>query len=219
MALSFNQQKGSAQKSEMNLYKYVDGDQKFRIVGDILPRYLYWVKNASGNQVPFECLHFDRDAEAFNKLEKDWVQEFYPDLKCSWAYATQCIVEGDNGPELKVLPLKKKLWEAIITNAEDLGDPTDPDDGWDIMFKRVKTGPHAYNVEYQLQVAKCMKEGKRALTVEERELLEDLKSMEEVIPRETADAQRERLEKMQERPKSSTSQDDEAELESEFDID
>ena len=27
--------------------------------------------------------------------------------------------------------------------------------GWDVHFKRVKTGPMAYNVEYQLQALKC----------------------------------------------------------------
>jgi len=44
---------------------------------------------------------------------------------------------------------------ANLTAAEDLGDPTDPETGWDVMFKRVKTGPLPYNVEYQLQVLKC----------------------------------------------------------------
>ena len=84
-----------------------------------------------------ECLSFDRNSERFNNQEKDWVREYYPDLKCGWSYATQCI---DNG-EVKVVNLKKKLWEQIITAAEDLGDPTDPETGWDICFKRVKTGP------------------------------------------------------------------------------
>ena len=67
-----------------------------------------------------ECLSFDRNTEKFNNLEKDWVREYYPDLKCGWSYATQCI---DNG-KVKVVNLKKKLWEQIITAAEDLGDPT-----------------------------------------------------------------------------------------------
>ena len=70
-----------------------------------------------------ECLSFDRNKEAFNNKEKDWVREYYPDLKCGWSYATQCI---DNG-QVKVVNLKKKLWEQIITAAEDLGDPTDPE--------------------------------------------------------------------------------------------
>jgi len=218
MALSFNQQNGSAKKNDLNLYKYVDGDNSFRIVGDILPRYNYWVTAPDKKQLPFECLAFDRDSEAFLRKEKDWVREFFPDLKCSWAYATQCLVEGDEGPELKVLPLKKKLWEQIITAAEDLGDPTDPDTGWDISFKRVKTGPKAYNVEYQLQVAKIVKAGSRPLTEEERELIKDLKSTEAIFPRDTPDQQRQKLEAMMQGGPKSTSSEDEAELDKEFDI-
>ena len=56
--------------------------------------------------------------------------------------------------------------EQILVAAEDLGDPTDPEAGWDVHFKRVKTGPLAYNVEYQLQALKCKP---RALDVEEKE--------------------------------------------------
>ena len=147
MAIAFNQQKGSAQKSSISSFQYKDGDNKMRIVGDILARYVYWINGENGKNIPMECLSFDRNTERFNNMEKDWVREYYPDLKCGWSYATQCI---DNG-EVKVVNLKKKLWEQIITAAEDLGDPTDPETGWDICFKRVKTGPLPYNVEYQLQ--------------------------------------------------------------------
>ena len=37
MAIKFNQVKGEAQKSKINQYTYVEGDNKFRLVGDILP--------------------------------------------------------------------------------------------------------------------------------------------------------------------------------------
>ena len=89
--------------------------------------------------------------------------------------------------------LKKKLWEQIITAAEDLGDPTDPTTGWDVKFKRVKTGPLPYNVEYQLQVLKCKH---RELDETEKELVSDLKSMDEVMPRPTPDAQKELLDRI-----------------------
>ena len=151
MAISFNKQKGSAIKTSISTFQYKDGDNSFRVVGDILARYVYWVKGENDKNIPLECLSFDRNAEAFNNKEKDWVRDYYPDLKCGWSYATQCI---DNG-EVKVVNLKKKLWEQIISAAEDLGDPTDPETGWEIKFKRVKTGPLPYNVEYQLQPLKC----------------------------------------------------------------
>ena len=169
----------------------VDGNQSFRLVGDILARYVYWIEGENKKNIPFECLAFDRDVEAFNNKEKDWIKEFYPDLKCGWSYATQVIDPKDG--TLKVVNLKKKLWEQIIVAAEDLGDPTDLETGWDVMFKRVKTGPLAYNVEYQLMPLKCKP---RALTAEERDAIKELRSMDDVMPRPTADAQKELLDRI-----------------------
>ena len=189
MAISFNKQKGSAQKSSISSYQYRDGENQFRLVGDILARYVYWIKGENDKDIPLECLSFDRNAEAFNNREKDWVREFYPDLKCGWSYATQCITNG----EVKVVNLKKKLWEQINTAAEELGDPTDPETGWDIKFKRVKTGPLHYNVEYQVQALKCKN---RALNSEEMDLISTLKSMDDVMPRPTPDAQKELLDRL-----------------------
>ncbi len=209
MAISFNKQIGSAKKSSNNSYKYVDGDNKVRIVGDILARYVYWIKGENDKNLPLECLSFDRDQEAFTNKEKDWVREFYPDLKCGWSYATQCIDPKDG--QVKVLNLKKKLWEQVITAAEDLGDPTDVETGWDICFKRVKTGPLAYNVEYQLQALKCKP---RALNAEELEAIKDLQSMDLVMARPTPDAQKELIDRVR---KGSEDNVDES-LEDEFNV-
>lgn len=208
MALTFNKSKGGAQKSTINSYSYRDGDNSVRLVGDILARYVYWIEGENGKNIPFECLSFDRNAERFNNKEKDWVREYYPDLKCGWSYAMQCI----DGNEVKLINLKKKLWEQILTAAEDLGDPTNPDTGWDIKFKRVKTGPLAYNVEYQLQVLKCKP---RPLTDSERALIADLKSMDDVMPRPTPDAQKELLDRLK---NGSSEEEMDEELEKEFNI-
>ena len=207
MAISFNQQKGSAQKTSISTFQYKDGDNSFRLVGDILARYVYWVKGENDKNIPLECLSFDRNAEAFNNKEKDWVREYYPDLKCGWSFATQCI---DNG-EVKVVNLKKKLWEQIITAAEDLGDPTDTETGWEIKFKRVKTGPLPYNVEYQLQPLKCKPS---ALSASDAALAADVKSMDDVMPRPTPDAQKELLDRIRQ---ESVSEIDET-LEEEFNV-
>jgi len=207
MAIAFNQQKGSAQKSSIDTFQYVDGDNKMRIVGDILARYVYWIKGENDKNLPLECLSFDRNSERFNNVEKDWVREYYPDLKCGWSYATQCI----EGGKVKVVNLKKKLWEQIITAAEDLGDPTDPETGWDICFKRVKTGPLPYNVEYQLQALKCKP---RALTEDELALVGELKSMDDVMPRPTPDAQKELLDRV----RGAANEADDELLEEEFNV-
>ena len=209
MAISFNQQKGAAQKSSIDTFSFRDGDNKMRLVGDVLARYVYWIEGENGKNIPLECLSFDRNAERFTNIEKDWVREYYPDLKCGWSYAMQCIDPADG--KVKVVNLKKKLWEQIITAAEDLGDPTDVDTGWDVCFKRVKTGPLPYNVEYQLQVLKCKP---RALDATELTAIEGLKSMDEVMTRPTPDAQKELLDRLR---GPSQEQMDES-LEAEFDI-
>ena len=207
MAISFNKQKGSAIKTSISTFQYKDGDNSFRVVGDILARYVYWVKGENDKNIPLECLSFDRNAEAFNNKEKDWVRDYYPDLKCGWSYATQCI---DNG-EVKVVNLKKKLWEQIISAAEDLGDPTDPETGWEIKFKRVKTGPLPYNVEYQLQPLKCKPS---ALSASDAALAAEVKSMDEVMSRPTPDAQKELLDRVRQ---ANTTEVDET-LEAEFNV-
>ena len=53
----------------------------------------------------------------------------------------------------------------------------------------------AYNVEYQLQALKCKP---RALSEDELELINELKSMDEVLPRPTPDAQKELLDRIRE---------------------
>jgi hypothetical protein len=191
MAISFANVKGSAVKNKVDQYVYKDGDNRIRIVGDILARYVYWVKGENKKDIPFECLAFNRSTESFDNAEKDWVKIERPELKCSWAYAVQCIDPSDG--KLKVLNLKKKLWEAVMLAAEDLGDPTDHDTGWDIVFRKAKTGPLPINVEYQLQVLKCKP---RALTDAERQAVVDIKSMDDVLPRPTSDAQKELLNKL-----------------------
>jgi hypothetical protein len=164
MALSFSKTNGTAIKNSHESYTYKENENVVRMVGGILPRYVYWVKGTNDKQIPVECLSFDRELEKFNNLEVDHVPEFHPELKCSWSYSVNCIDPADG--KVKVLNLKKKLFAQICSAAEDMGlDPTDPDNGFDIVFKRVKTGPLAYNVEYTLSQLKLKK---RALTEDER---------------------------------------------------
>jgi len=191
MAISFKNTKGKAQKSAVESYAYKDGENRVRIFGDILPRYVYWVKGTNNKDIPIECLAFSREKEKFDNMETDHVPQFYPELKCSWSYAVKCIDPSDG--RAKVLNLKKKLFEQILNAAEDLGDPTDPDTGWDIVFKRTKTGPLTFNVGYDLMVLKCKP---RALSDEERAVIAAAKSIDEEYPRQTAEDQLKLLEKL-----------------------
>jgi hypothetical protein len=191
MALKFGDTKGKAAKRSVDGYKYTDGDNKVRLVGGVLARYVYWLKGTNNKDIPVECLAFSREKEKFDNLEVDHVPTYFPDKKCSWSYAIQCIDPTDG--KVKPLNFKKKLFEQILTTAEDLGDPTDLDTGWDIVFKKVKTGPLPYNVEYTLAVLKCKP---RALSEAEREAVAAAQEIDALYPRPTADEVKALLEKM-----------------------
>jgi len=200
MALSFKQTKGKATSNKVESYEYKDGENTVRLIGGVLPRYIYWLKGTNNKDIPVECLAFSREKEKFDNLEKDHVADYYPDLRCSWSYSINCIDPKDG--KVKALNLKKKLFEQIVTAAEDLGDPTDYDTGWDVVFKRVKTGPLPFNVEYTLQVLRCKR---RALNTEERELADTAQSIDEKFPRPTADEVKALLEKIAEQSDEDTS--------------
>jgi hypothetical protein len=160
MALAFTATKGKAVKNSHESYVYKDGENTVRLVGGILPRYVYWLKGSNNKDIPVECLAFDREKEKFTNAEVDHVPAYFPDKKCSWSYSVNALVDG----KVVVLNLKKKLFEQICSAAEDLGDPTDYTTGWDVVFKRSKTGPLPFNVEYTLSVLRCKR---RALSKEE----------------------------------------------------
>lgn len=181
MAISFKNTKGKAQSNKVEAYEYKDGENTVRLVGGVLPRYIYWIKGTNNKDIPVECLAFSRDKEKFDNLEFDHVPEFYPDLKCSWSYTVNCIDPKDG--KVKALNLKKKLFEQIVSTAADLElDPTDYDQGFDIVFNRTKTGPLAFNISYDLKPLKCKK---RALTEAEREVAMAAKNIDEKYPRPT----------------------------------
>jgi hypothetical protein len=190
--IGFGSVKGSAKKEKADQYKYEDGDNSVRLFGNILPRYVYWIKGTNNKNLPFECLEFNRESETFDKAEKDYVKDYFPDLKCSWSYSMMAL-DKNNKPV--VFNFKKKLFDQIMANIDDLGDPTDPDNGWLLKFTKKKTGPLPINVEYTLQVMKCAN-SKGPLSAEESEAIANSKTIEELIPRPTPEAQKELLEKI-----------------------
>ena len=192
MALAFTSTKGKAGSNKVDAFEYKDGENVVRLFGGVLPRYVYWLKGTNGKDIPVECLAFDREKEKFNNLEHDHVPEYFPDKKCSWAYSINCIDVKNN--KVVALNLKKKLFEQIISLAGDLeADPTDPDEGWDVVFKRQKTGALPFNVEYTLSQIKSKK---RKLSAEEREMIAQAKDIDSKFPRPTADEVKANLDKI-----------------------
>lgn len=173
--VKFNDLQGKATKAGPDRFKPVEGLNKIRIIGNVVPSYKYWLVSKDNMSVPMECLSFDREAECFNNKTRDVVREYFPEKKCSWAYQSYVIDRADN--KIKLFDHKKKLFADILDVAKKkFGDPTDPEKGWDIVFTKKKTGPKAFNVEYKLEV----------FDIEPSPLSEeDLKQIEEVDPIET----------------------------------
>lgn len=181
MALDLNKAKGKAQKGAAT-YEYKNGENRIRLVGGVLPKYVYWVKSHNGKDIPIECLGFDRDKERFTNKEEDLVPASFPGKKCQWNYSMVCIDRTTNEPY--VIHLKKKLFEQILSAQEDLGTVTDPDTGWEVVFKRTKTGPLPINISYELSVLRCKVS---PLTDEDKAKLEEFGDIDSHFPRPTVE--------------------------------
>jgi hypothetical protein len=187
MGLAFNDSHGSAIKNNLEYIKIEFGINKFRLVGEIRPRYAYW-KDLGTNSIPVECLSFDPKLERFTNIETDWFRHYFPDAKPVWSYVAQVIDDRDG--KLKLCGLKRKLWDQVLDAAKKLGDPTDPEAGWWIIVDKRKTGPQKFNVEYALQVIDCS-ESKGPLTEEQMVIYtEEMKPIDDLIPRPTPEEQK-----------------------------
>lgn len=190
MVKKFSDLKGKASSSGPNRFKYVDGVNQYRIVSAVVPGYKYWLKTPDGSSIPFDALTFDREKEVFTK-GVDPVRKHFPDKKCSWAY-TSFVIDRSDG-KLKLIDHKKKLFEQILLLSKRLGDPTDPEKGWDVVAERTKTGPKAYNVEYTLDQLGCA-DSQGPLTDAEKAMLEDeMPDIEEYLKVQTAEEQEEMI--------------------------
>ena len=63
----------------------------------------------------------------------------------------------------------------------------DVEEGWDILVEKKKTGPAQFNVEYVLLQLELEK---RPLTDKERETIAEIKPIDEIVKRQTADEQK-----------------------------
>jgi len=191
----FTKVAGQAKKgTKVTYFKFVNGKNKFRLVKvgkeSIIPRYVYWIKDSKENNINLECLAFDREKEAFTNIERDVVQEKYPDLKCSWSYVSQAIdlnEASETYGEVVALAFKKNMFLELLDLINDhWGDPADPETGVDIVVIRKKTGPHAFNVSYSIDV---LGSKQRPLTGEEKEKVANATPLEDLFPRPTPEEQ------------------------------
>lgn len=184
------QTSGNQQKREIERVSLGLGDTKVRLIGDVMPRYCYWVVTKDGKKMPVECLQFDRDTESFNPNTRDPFKEISPDVyteKPQFAYVCNVIDRKDS--KVKLLDLRSTIYAQIVeyaTNPE-YGSPADAETGYDLTLKKEKTGPLPQNVKYTIIPARSSK----ALTDEERSA--ELYDLTKIFKRQTYDEQKEWL--------------------------
>lgn len=177
--VGFNDVRGEAQKG-IDRMSLVDGENRFRTISGLRPRYVYWAKTAGGEAIPLECLSFNVEKEKFDNREKDWVRELIPMFQekddkgkykenCKWSYCALVIDRSDN--KVKLLDFRKGMFGEIKSLAgKKLGDPIDYENGWDIVVEREKTGPKAFNVKYSVDQLSSS-ETKGPLSQEDKETI------------------------------------------------
>jgi hypothetical protein len=145
------------------------GDTKVRFVGEVLPRYVYWVITKEGKKMPVECLQFNRQTEAFDSNARDPMKELPAEIyseKPQFAYVCNVLDRTDG--KIKLFDVKATVYKQIVDYARnpEYGNPADLEKGYDITIKKEKTGPLPQNVKYTCVPARTSK----ALSAEERAL-------------------------------------------------
>jgi hypothetical protein len=184
------QSSGSNQRKEIERITLGIGDTRIRLIGDVMPRYCYWVVTKEGKKMPIECLQFDKESETFDNRIKDPFKEIDADVyseKPQFAYVCNVIDRADG--KIKLFDLRSTIYSQIVDYArnEDYGSPADPVSGYDLTIKKEKTGPLPQNVKYTVIPARNSK----ALTTEELEL--ELFDLSKIYKRQTYDEQKEWL--------------------------
>lgn len=183
--------------------KFETGVTQVRIVSGVLRRYQYWLVNSIGKKRAFECLRFIRETEKFQNSLPDPVNEKgfteknekgeTVSLRPKRAYA--CVVINRKTGKLELMDLKKSVFDEILSymRSEGLSNPSD------VEFFIEKTGTRWNEVKYKVDAIKTLKfnndkAGVAGLHAGDVEMLDGLKPIEELVPRESVEEQRANLE-------------------------
>lgn len=204
MSSNFSQTKGGADSNKVVYAKLVNGVPfQFRVYGDVLRSYAYWLKNAASKSAKFENLGFNRDTEKFDGAEQDAVRELgitelntytkkVEPIKSKRAYAIQVINRATN--QLEVLDLKKSIFDGMISYMQDMDIADVTSVEWVVM----KSGTTWNDTKYVLDVIKSQKANKDTAAIAaqheaDNEILAKAKSIFELFPRDTYESQKKRL--------------------------
>lgn len=159
---------GNRERTEIVRLRIDKDNTKVRIVGNVKPRYIYWVTTNEGKKHPLDCLSFNGETEEFTNARDPFkeIDESVYSEKPQFAYVVNVIDRADN--KLKLMDLKTTIYKQLIEYARDpdYGSPADPDNGYDITIKREKTGPLPQNVKYSVMPSRStvpLNDGERAL--------------------------------------------------------
>lgn len=157
MAKSWGSTKGTTSSDKIEYMSFKSGKNVVRIVSEVLPRYVYWIKNVDDKVAAFDCLRFNRDKERFIQGAKDPVhdlgfKEAEPNaktgkidpLKPKKNYVCWAIDRADG--KLKIMEVKATILKGIQSAMEELGieDPTMVD----FVIERSGTG---FSTEYKVK--------------------------------------------------------------------
>lgn len=184
------QQNTNRERREILRVALPNGDTKVRLVGDVLPRYCYWVVTKEGKKHPVDCLQFDRSNETFSASRPDPFTEIDPDVykdKPQFAYVCNVIDRKDG--QIKLLDLRSTIYSQIVEYAKnpEYGSPADPVNGYDITIKKEKTGPLPQNVKYTIIPAR----NSSALSEEDKAL--ELYELDKIFKQQTYEEQKDWL--------------------------
>ena len=192
--VSWDQAKGNTstgnQRREVERLSMQIGDTKVRLIGEVLPRYVYWVTTNEGKKMPVECLRYSRVTETFDDSVPDPLKEVDEAIfgdKPQFAYICNVIDRSDG--KIKLFDLRATIYRQIVdyaTNPE-YGNPADVKTGYDLTIKKEKTGPLPQNVKYTTIPARASTE----LTHAETGL--ELFDLERIYKRQTYDEQKQWL--------------------------
>lgn len=181
---------GNSDRREIKRLTLKIGDNRIRLIGGVLPRYCYWVQTTEGKKMPVECLQFIREKETFDNSADDPFTEIDEDVyaeKPQFAYVCNSLDRSDG--EIKLFDLRSTIYGQIVDYASnpEYGSPADPENGYDLIIKKEKTGPLPQNVKYTVIPAR----NNSALTEEEKSL--ELYDMDKIFKRPDYDSQKQWL--------------------------
>jgi len=192
--VSWDKAKGNTgsntQRKEVQRLSLQIGDTKVRLIGDVLPRYVYWITTNEGKKMPVECLRFSRNTEQFDDTQPDPFKELDEAIfadKPQFAYVCNALDRTDG--QIKLFDLRSTIYRQIVDYASnpEYGNPADESSGYDITIKKEKTGPLPQNVKYTCIPARASV----ALTDEEKEL--EKYDLDRIYKRQTYDEQKQWL--------------------------